>query len=113
VAIPDALKDGSCHTVYVYGIDPDDFTGRSNPQLFGAPKQFGSCSLLTAGGVTRHPRGSLVVAAGTVYFLGTDLRYPFPSTEIFLSWGNKVSDIVPANDADLQMPLGPIVEFQQ
>jgi hypothetical protein len=61
--------------------------------------------------VQRHPWGSVVVdPTGTVFFLGTDLRYPFPSPEVFFSWGHKFSDVVVANSADLSMPVGPVVQ---
>ncbi len=60
----------------------------------------------------RHPRGTVVVSQGIVYFLGKDLRYPFPSEEVFLSWGNKFKDVVPANSADLAMPIGQVVSIK-
>jgi len=60
-------------------------------------------------GDTRHTRGTLVLHDGTVYFMGTDMRYPFPSAEVFLSWGSRFQDIVPANAADLLVPVGPIL----
>ena len=58
----------------------------------------------------RHPRGTLIVASGSgiVYFVGKDLRYPFPSAEVFLSWGHRWKDIVPANSYDLKLPIGPL-----
>ncbi|MDP4001189.1 MAG: prolyl oligopeptidase family serine peptidase, partial [bacterium] len=58
----------------------------------------------------RHPRGAVVNDRGTVYFMGKDLRYPFPSAEIFLSWGHKFTDIVPANNWDRAVKIGPTVE---
>jgi hypothetical protein len=57
----------------------------------------------------RHPRGSLILYKGTIYFLGQDSRYPFPSAEVFLSWENKFHQVVQANSADLSVPEGPIV----
>jgi hypothetical protein len=57
-----------------------------------------------------HPRGTLVVDKGTVYFIGTGFRYPFPSASVFLSWGNQFKNIVPANSYDLLIPTGPVVE---
>jgi hypothetical protein len=60
----------------------------------------------------RHQKGSVVLSEGTVYYLGQDLRYPFPSPEVFFSWGWKFEDVRFANPADLAMPLGPIVEFR-
>jgi len=60
----------------------------------------------------RHPRGTLINDKGTIYFLGADLRYPFPSAEVFLSWGNRWQNIVAANNFDLQMPLGPVAQMK-
>lgn len=61
----------------------------------------------------RHPRGTLVLNKGTVYFLGAVQRYPFTAADIFLSWGNKFQNVVPANTADLQLPEGPVVQMKQ
>jgi hypothetical protein len=60
----------------------------------------------------RHPRGTVVLSDGTVYFLGDKIRYPFPSPDVFYSWGLKFDDVLNANDLDMVMPLGPIVEFK-
>lgn len=59
----------------------------------------------------RHPRGTLVVSQGTVYFLGTDLRYPFPSAAVFFSWGNQFKDVVVGNYYDL-LTVGAIVQMK-
>jgi hypothetical protein len=59
----------------------------------------------------RHVRGSLVDDNGTIYFLGTEIRYAFASEQIFTSWGSEFKDIVPANAADLKMPIGPTVQL--
>ncbi|OGE86338.1 MAG: hypothetical protein A3J48_02465 [Candidatus Doudnabacteria bacterium RIFCSPHIGHO2_02_FULL_46_11] len=61
----------------------------------------------------RHPRGSVVVDNGTVYYIGKDIRYPHPTPEVFLSWGNKWEDLVPANQHDLALPLGPTMEVKK
>ncbi|MBX4187133.1 MAG: hypothetical protein KW802_02665 [Candidatus Doudnabacteria bacterium] len=58
----------------------------------------------------RHPRGSVVNDHGTIYYLGKDLRYPFPSGEVFFSWGHAFKDVLPANSYDLAMPVGEIVQ---
>ncbi|MGE5392400.1 MAG: hypothetical protein ACM3NH_01520, partial [Candidatus Saccharibacteria bacterium] len=58
----------------------------------------------------RHPRGTLMVTSGTVYFLGSNLRYPFTSAAVFTSWGCQFKDVVSANQYDLQVPIGPPVE---
>ena len=60
----------------------------------------------------RHTRGTLINSNGTIYFVGADLRYAFPSAEVFLSWGNRFQDIVPANSYDLRLPQGPIVQHK-
>jgi beta-glucanase (GH16 family) len=57
----------------------------------------------------RHVRGTMVNDRGTVYYLGTDLRYPFPSARIFGLWGGIFSGVVRANDYDLKLPVGPNV----
>jgi len=71
-------------------------------------------SLTTGTGLTeaRHARGAVVLDHDTVYFIGADLRYPFPSEAIFLSWGHKWSEVEPATAGDLAMPIGPPVEFK-
>ncbi len=58
----------------------------------------------------RHVRGTLIKDGSTVYFMGKDLRYPFPSKTVFNSWGSNFKDIVPANSYDLTVPIGPVVE---
>ena len=67
----------------------------------------------TTQGVTRHPRATLVNHNGTIYFLGADIRYPFPSAAVFFSWGSRFQDVVPANSGDIAMPIGPIVEMKR
>jgi hypothetical protein len=54
---------------------------------------------------------TLIDSAGTVFFMGNQLRYAFPSPEVFFSWGHTFSEIVQANDADLQLQIGPVVEL--
>lgn len=61
----------------------------------------------------RHPRGSLVVWDKTVYFMGSALRYPFTSGEVFVSWGCSFKDVIPANQHDLALPVGPPVDKKQ
>jgi hypothetical protein len=58
--------------------------------------------------LSRHPRGTVVSNKSTIYFLGQDLRYPFPSAEVFFSWGHQFKEVVPANKYDLTLPLGPV-----
>src|SRR3989338_4229119 len=38
--VPQSYKDGNTHTVYAYGIDKDDSSGKSNVLLTGSPKSF-------------------------------------------------------------------------
>lgn len=61
----------------------------------------------------RHPRGTLVNHNGTIYFLGAEIRYPFPSAEVFLSWGARFDQVAPANSGDIAMPVGPVVEMKR
>ena len=58
----------------------------------------------------RHPRGAVVFSQGTVYFLGAQVRYPFPSAEVFFSWGHAFDKVVPANSHDLAMTVGPVIQ---
>lgn len=111
IPILDIFRDGKKHTAYVYAIDVDDSSGASNASLWGSPKVF---NLPKTSNVQRHPRGTVVIGEGaTVYFLGTEMRYPYPSPEVFFSWGAKFSDLVLANAGDLAMPIGPIVQMKQ
>ncbi|MEJ0021441.1 MAG: 6-bladed beta-propeller [Candidatus Doudnabacteria bacterium] len=59
----------------------------------------------------RHPVGALILNQGTVYLLGTDLRYGFPSEAVFYSYGYQFKDVLPANSLDLLLPQGPIVQM--
>jgi len=58
--------------------------------------------------VMRNARGSVVVNKGTVYFVGANTLYPFPSMQVFLSYGHVPSDIKPANAADMALKMGPV-----
>ncbi len=64
-------------------------------------------------GAERHARGSVVLDNDVVYFLGDTVRYPFPSEEIFFSWGHSFKDIKLANLTDLALPIGAVVESKQ
>jgi hypothetical protein len=61
----------------------------------------------------RHVRGAIINDGGTVYFVGAQIRYAFPSAEVFLSWGLRFQDVVAANNEDLKMAVGPIVEMKK
>jgi hypothetical protein len=58
----------------------------------------------------RHVRGINVSHNGTIYFMGSNLRYAYPSMAVFESWKNELADVVPANSYDLLLPLGPAVK---
>lgn len=56
-----------------------------------------------------HMPGLDVKKNGTIYWVGYDGKlYPYPSLEVFNSWRipNDFSKIVPANAADLNLPIG-------
>jgi hypothetical protein len=59
---------------------------------------------------TRHVRGTLVNHKGTLYFIGKDLKYPFPNMDVLHSWGVDLDQVVPANSYDLVLPTGLVVE---
>jgi hypothetical protein len=61
--------------------------------------------------ISRHLQGVNITSGGTVYYLGDSFRYPYPSLAVYNSWNlaNDFSTIVPANGADLTIPVGPNV----
>jgi hypothetical protein len=109
IPIPENLRDNKTHTAYVYaiGLDNDFAKDGKNTQLIGSPISFKINSNI------RHPRGTVVIQGSTIYFLGSELRYPFPTEEIFLSWGHSFNAIVPLNTGDFAMPIGPVVSYKQ
>jgi hypothetical protein len=58
-----------------------------------------------------HLPGVNVSSKGTVYLLGDTARLPYPSLAVFNTWNLRgdFSRVVPANAADLALPLGPPV----
>lgn len=68
-------------------------------------------SILSSG--MRHTRGALIIFNGEIYFMGKDLRYPYPSAEVFLSWGAKFENVISANSFDLSIPISPVVQKKQ
>jgi hypothetical protein len=115
IQVPASLQDGKEHRVYVYAIDanfsnygqgPWEKTG-SSLMLPGSPKSF---RIGLPANAPRHARGALVQDGNTIYFIGEQLRYPFPNSVIFLSWGANFSQVVQANAGDLAMPIGPVVQ---
>jgi hypothetical protein len=64
-----------------------------------------------ASGSSRHLRRVNIAYGGTVYNMDDNFRYPYPSLSVYNSWNfqNDFSTVVPANDADLAVPVGPNV----
>ncbi len=59
----------------------------------------------------RHTRGVKVSSKGTVYYMGVDLRYPYPSIQVYKSWNSdNFKTVVNANSYDLAVQEGPIVQ---
>lgn len=60
-----------------------------------------------------HLSGADISYKGVIYWISGGVRYPYPSLASYNSWHRKgnFSNVVPANSADLQMPIGtPAVE---
>ena len=76
------------------------------PQLNGLPH--GS---LIANAKARHLQGTNVNEHGAIYYLGQSERSPYPSVAVFNTWNlrNDFSRVLPANAADLALPIGPVV----
>lgn len=116
--VPANLQDGREHKLYVYALDARvasaanesgwPKTGAST-LLTGSPKSF---RIGMSANTPRHARGALIEHNGTIYFVGEQFRYPFPSAEVFLSWGVNFSQVVPANSGDLALPIGYIVSHK-
>jgi hypothetical protein len=115
------IKDPSSPAIYImeYGkkrpfANWESFVGLG---FVGKPMQTITVSSIPTGdGIftpnQRHTRGTLVLLNGTVYFLGAQLKYGFPSLAVFNSWGRSFSEVVVGNTHDNQMPNGPIVEMR-
>lgn len=59
--------------------------------------------------VERHVDGTEVIQNGTVYFIDSGVRHPYPSLEIYNSWhtyNNDFTRVVQANSFDLALPVG-------
>ncbi len=111
IPIPGTLQDGKVHNAYVYGIDLT--SEKYNSALYGSPRKFSVLNKKTVEN-KRHARGTVVIGENaTVFFLGSDVRYPFPSPEVFFSWGHNFSELVKASEADLEMPVGPMAELKK
>jgi hypothetical protein len=105
--------------IFIYPRDPNDPSGFSDlpPRPDPYPVSTisrgpGSSDVCQGQNEIRHFKGSLVNENGTVYFMGAQLRYPFPTEEIFFSWGHKFADVLPANKFDLSLPIGDTVQLK-
>ena len=70
-----------------------------------------SLGAIISNGSSRHLQGVNIASGGTVYYLDDNLRSPYPSLAVYNSWNlpNDFSTVVPANGADLAVPVGPNV----
>ena len=62
-----------------------------------------------------HPEGALILDKNdnrTVWWILDQTRQGFQSAEVFHTYGFDFSKIVPANDADMSLPAGPLVKFR-
>jgi hypothetical protein len=61
-----------------------------------------------------HSPGLNINDNGTVYFVHSNARMPYPSLLVYNSWNkdNDFTAVVPANDADRQMPVGSFVPLR-
>jgi hypothetical protein len=116
------IKDSGSPTIYIVEFGKkrpfaswEAFAGLG---FLGKPLVTMSTSAISTGaGIftkdTRHTRGVLVLLNGTVWFLGADIKYGFPSAEVFHSWGRQFSEVVPGNRFDAAMPDGEVVRMRQ
>ena len=84
----------------------------TNPELQSLPI---ATSLLNDG-AAQHLPGADIVSNGTVYWIGyDDYLHPYPSPAIYNSWHipNDFSTVIPANNTDLELPVGNPVEARQ
>jgi hypothetical protein len=65
-------------------------------------------STIISSRTSRHLSGAIISSKGTIYSLGPDSRYPYPSLSVYNSWNlkNDFSRVLPANAADLTLPIG-------
>ncbi len=79
----------------------------TNPELQALPQGSNLSNPTEA-----HPPGFDINDKGTVYWIAPDFtRQPYPSLEVYNSWhkDNDFSQVVPANSADLDLPVGEMV----
>ena len=98
-----------------------EFVSTSLPGVPGSLPSQGESSKV----VPRHPEGALILDKNdnrTVWWILRDssgsspqndmVRMGFESAEVFHTYGFDFSKIVPANDADMSLPAGPLVKFR-
>ncbi len=79
----------------------------TNPELQALPKGANLSNSTAA-----HMNGLNVSYKGTIYFIGSNVRHPYPSIAVYNSWNldNDFSRVIPANAADLKLPIGdPVI----
>ena len=112
----------------VYLISGGQRHGFTSAQVFTALGfKFGSVLVVTAPELNklpvsglldnpteRHKAGSQINHQGTIYWLSEGFRHPYPSLAVYNSWNldNDFSSVVPANNADLALPVGSIITFR-
>ena len=67
------------------------------------------------GGIPAHPNGALVLDKNdqrTVWWVLQGQRQGFESAEVYYTYGFDFAKIVPANDADMALPIGSLVKFR-
>ncbi len=59
-----------------------------------------------------HPRGVNIKDGNTIYWMGSQTRYAYPSLAVYNSWNvdNNFTKVVPANAQDRQVPIANILE---
>ncbi|MFA5991421.1 MAG: hypothetical protein WC794_04200 [Candidatus Doudnabacteria bacterium] len=80
----------------------------TNPELQALPKGDNLFDPSEA-----HPAGFDINHNGTIYWIAPDFtRQPYPSVEVYNSWhrDGDFTQVVPANSADLSLPVGGVVE---
>ena len=62
-----------------------------------------------------HPEGALVLDKTdnrTVWWVINGTRQGFQSAEVFMTYGFSFDKVVPANDSDMALTVGPLVKFR-
>jgi hypothetical protein len=78
----------------------------TNPEL-----QALSVGVTLSDPTSSHWDGLDINDRGTIYWINSQIKHPYPSLSIFNSWhkDNDFSNVVPANNADLALPIGEMV----